>query len=155
MLCLAMIQDSVERMMVLHYQITVKEYLDDSWSTWFDGLTITHADDGTTTLAGPVRDQAQHFQLTCAEWLDERLGDQETMRPGGQSNQCPIDLLFSLSPSLLVWFREGREEPGDVVRRNPACLCCLEHRRHHRAFIDKAADESFWSGEQKRALKCE
>ena len=26
-------------MMVLHYQITIKEYLEDSWFTWSDGLT--------------------------------------------------------------------------------------------------------------------
>jgi hypothetical protein len=50
-------------MLLLHYQITVKEYLDDSWSTWFDGLTITHAADGTTTLAGPVRDQSALYGL--------------------------------------------------------------------------------------------
>jgi hypothetical protein len=50
-------------MMVLHYQITVKEYLEDSWSTWFDGLTISHAADGTTTLAGPVRDQSALYGL--------------------------------------------------------------------------------------------
>ena len=63
MLCLVMIQDSVERMMVLHYQITVKEYLEDSWSSWFDGLSISHAADGTTTLAGPVRDQSALYGL--------------------------------------------------------------------------------------------
>ena len=50
-------------MMVLHYQITIKEYLEDSWSSWFDGLTITHAADGTTTLAGPVRDQSALYCL--------------------------------------------------------------------------------------------
>jgi hypothetical protein len=50
-------------MMVLYYQITVKEYLEDSWSSWFDGLTITHAADGTTTLAGPVRDQSALYGL--------------------------------------------------------------------------------------------
>jgi hypothetical protein len=44
--------------MILHYQITVKEYLEDTWSEWFDSLTITHAQDGTTTLTGAVRDQA-------------------------------------------------------------------------------------------------
>ena len=49
--------------MVLHYQITVKEYLDDSWSSWFDGLTITHAADGNTTLAGAVRDQSALYGL--------------------------------------------------------------------------------------------
>jgi hypothetical protein len=57
------VQDSTERVMVVHYQITVKEYLDDSWSTWFDGLTISHAADGTTTLAGPVRDQSALYGL--------------------------------------------------------------------------------------------
>ena len=49
--------------MVLHYHITVKEYLEDSWSAWFDGLTISHAADGTTTLAGAVRDQSALYGL--------------------------------------------------------------------------------------------
>jgi hypothetical protein len=33
-------------MMVLHEQITIKKYLEVSWSSWFDGLTITHPADG-------------------------------------------------------------------------------------------------------------
>jgi hypothetical protein len=45
-----MIQDSMERMMVLHEQITVKEYFEDSWSSWFDGLTISHAADKARDL---------------------------------------------------------------------------------------------------------
>ena len=49
--------------MVLHEQITIKEYLEDSWSSWFDGLTITHAADGTTTLSGAVRDQSALYGL--------------------------------------------------------------------------------------------
>ena len=49
--------------MVLHEQLTIKEYLEDSWSTWFDGLTISHAADGATTLAGPVRDQSALYGL--------------------------------------------------------------------------------------------
>jgi hypothetical protein len=50
-------QEVTERTMTLHYQITVKEYLEDSWSTHFDGLAISHAVDGATTPAGMVRDQ--------------------------------------------------------------------------------------------------
>jgi hypothetical protein len=50
-------------MMVLYYQITVKEYLEDSWSTWFDGLMITHDADGMSTLAGAVRDQSALYGL--------------------------------------------------------------------------------------------
>ena len=49
--------------MVLHYQITVKEHLDDGWSTWFDGLAITHDADGMSTLAGEVRDQSALYGL--------------------------------------------------------------------------------------------
>ena len=39
------------------YQIRVKGVLDEKWSDWFDGLTITPQDD-ETLLTGPVRDQA-------------------------------------------------------------------------------------------------
>lgn len=49
--------------MTLHYQITVKGYLDASWSTWFDGLTITHDADGNTRLAGAIRDQTALYGL--------------------------------------------------------------------------------------------
>ena len=49
--------------MTYHYQITVKESLEDSWSDWFDGLTITPGLDGTTTLAGEVRDQTALYGL--------------------------------------------------------------------------------------------
>jgi len=37
--------------MARHYQVTVKEYLEDSWAAWFDGLAISHAADRTATLA--------------------------------------------------------------------------------------------------------
>lgn len=46
-----------------YYQITVKERLDDSWSAWFDGLTVAPGPDGTTTLAGAVRDQTALYGL--------------------------------------------------------------------------------------------
>jgi hypothetical protein len=44
--------------MALHYRITVKGTLDDSWSAWFDGMAIAHDANGATTLEGAVRDQA-------------------------------------------------------------------------------------------------
>ena len=37
--------------MARHYQVTVKEYLEDSWAAWFDGLAISHAPDRAATLA--------------------------------------------------------------------------------------------------------
>lgn len=41
------------------YEVRVTGHLDPCWSTWFDGLTLTHGADGTTTLRGDVTDQAQ------------------------------------------------------------------------------------------------
>jgi hypothetical protein len=52
--------------MTLHYQITVKEYLEASWSDWFSGLTITHAEDGSTILTGAVRDQTALYGLVAS-----------------------------------------------------------------------------------------
>jgi hypothetical protein len=47
------------------YRLQVEGHLDRHWSSWFGDLTLTHEDDGTTTLAGPIADQAQlHGLLT-------------------------------------------------------------------------------------------
>jgi hypothetical protein len=40
------------------YEVRLQGHLDQRWSTWFDGLTLTREDDGTTTLRGDVVDQA-------------------------------------------------------------------------------------------------
>ena len=41
------------------YEIRLEGHLDPRWSAWFGGLTLTTAPDGTTTLHGPVADQAE------------------------------------------------------------------------------------------------
>ena len=45
------------------YQIRVKGHLDDRWSDWFDGLTITLEPNGDTLLTGPVIDQCALYGL--------------------------------------------------------------------------------------------
>jgi hypothetical protein len=40
------------------YEIRIKGHLDDRWADWFEGLSITRADNGETLLRGPVVDQA-------------------------------------------------------------------------------------------------
>ncbi len=40
------------------YEIRLHGRLEPRWSAWFDGLTLTPGADGTTTLRGPVADQA-------------------------------------------------------------------------------------------------
>ena len=47
------------------YEVRLDGHLDSHWSTWFDGMALTHADDGTTTLRGHLVDQAAlHGLLT-------------------------------------------------------------------------------------------
>ena len=41
------------------YEFRVDGHLDDHWSAWLDDLTLARHDDGTTTLAGTMADQAQ------------------------------------------------------------------------------------------------
>ena len=45
------------------YQIRIKGHLDERWSDWFDGLTITQETDGNTLLTGPVVDQSALYGL--------------------------------------------------------------------------------------------
>lgn len=40
------------------YEIRLKGHLDADWAEWLGGMSLTHASDGTTVLAGPVADQA-------------------------------------------------------------------------------------------------
>ncbi|HET6596163.1 MAG TPA: hypothetical protein VFG81_11100 [Anaerolineales bacterium] len=45
------------------YQIRVKSHLGPEWTDWFEGLTITLEEDGSTLLTGPVLDQAALYGL--------------------------------------------------------------------------------------------
>jgi hypothetical protein len=41
-----------------HYEIRVRGHLARRWAAWFDGMTLTQHDDGTTVIHGTVVDQA-------------------------------------------------------------------------------------------------
>ena len=41
-----------------HYEIRVRGHLAPRWAAWFDGLTLTTTDDGTTVIRGPLVDQS-------------------------------------------------------------------------------------------------
>jgi len=45
------------------YQIRLEGHLDDQWTSWFGGMTITLEENGDTLLTGPVADQAALFGL--------------------------------------------------------------------------------------------
>ena len=40
------------------YEIRVKGHLDPRWAAWFDGMSLTNESGGTTSIQGPVVDQA-------------------------------------------------------------------------------------------------
>lgn len=40
------------------YELHIREHLDETRAGWFEGLTITHQNDGTTLLAGVLPDQS-------------------------------------------------------------------------------------------------
>lgn len=44
-------------------EIRAKGRIDEQWSEWLDGLTITHTDENETVLTGPVEDQAALYGL--------------------------------------------------------------------------------------------
>ena len=54
------------------YQIRVRGELDEKWSEWFGGMSITHhaASDGSpsTTLTGPVADQSALRGILSKVW---------------------------------------------------------------------------------------
>jgi len=45
------------------YQIRIEGHLSHQWTDWFEGLTITLEEDGSTLLTGPVVDQAALYGL--------------------------------------------------------------------------------------------
>jgi hypothetical protein len=40
------------------YEIRLRGRLDGRWAAWFEGLSLSHGDDGTTVIRGRVADQA-------------------------------------------------------------------------------------------------
>ena len=45
------------------YIIQIQGALDPAWSHWFDDMTVTSADDGTTVLRGLVHDQTALYGI--------------------------------------------------------------------------------------------
>ena len=45
------------------YRIKIEGHLDDYWSEWFDGLTMTYDENDDTILTGQVGDQSALYGL--------------------------------------------------------------------------------------------
>jgi hypothetical protein len=69
------------------YQIRIEGQLGREWTDWFDGLSITPGEDGTTLLTGPVIDQsALHGLLKKVRDLGAPLVSVNRMEIDGSSN---------------------------------------------------------------------
>ena len=73
------------------YQIRIEGHLDQQWTDWFEGLTITQEEGGRTVLTGPVVDQsALHGLLKKVRDLGMPLVSVNRMETDGYSNPTQI-----------------------------------------------------------------
>ncbi len=64
------------------FRIKIQGHLDLDWTEWFDGLSFTHQEDGTTVLTGSGLDQAAlHGLLAKVRDLGLTLLSVESHRP--------------------------------------------------------------------------
>ena len=69
------------------YEIKIQGHLDTQWSEWLYEMTITHDDDGTTTLYGPLPDQTVlHSVLERIRDMNLQLISVSQIVPDGQTN---------------------------------------------------------------------
>ncbi len=79
------------------YEIKVQGHLDQVWSKWFEGMTLTHIENGEsgvacTLISGPVIDQpALHGLLTKVRDLSLSLISVRRIMPGTNTvEEVPI-----------------------------------------------------------------
>ena len=73
------------------YQIRIEGQLGQDWTDWFDGLSITPGENGTTLLTGPVIDQsALHGLLKKVRDLGTPLVSVNRMETDGSSDPNAI-----------------------------------------------------------------
>lgn len=66
-----------------YYEIRIMGHLDDRWTDWFEGMTITLETDGETRLTGTVVDQsALHGLLKKVRDLGVQLISVNRIEPG-------------------------------------------------------------------------
>jgi hypothetical protein len=70
------------------YVIKLQGYLDTEWSEWLYDMSITHESDGTTTLCGPLSDQAVlHSVLERIRDMNLSLINLHKMNPSNDSER--------------------------------------------------------------------
>ena len=71
----------------IYFKIKIKGRLEKRWVEWFEGLAFTYENNGTTTLSGPLPDQAalhsillkiRDMNLTLISVTQEESGQEES-----------------------------------------------------------------------------
>lgn len=107
-----------ERAVPTGYRLRVDGHLDDHWSAWFDGLTLTHERDGTTSLSGVVADQAAlHGLLMRVRDLGVTLISVELVDPSDESAPEIDDEVAPAvdEPLLALQHNSGRYRAGFLL----------------------------------------
>ncbi len=87
------------------YEIQIKGHLDDRWSDWFGGMTITLEENGNSLLTGPLVDQAAlHGLLKIVRDLGMPLVSVVPVEPR-QSNEAG-------DPTVKGAWLPGKEDPN-------------------------------------------
>jgi hypothetical protein len=72
------------------YEIRIQGYLDQRWSTWFEGLTISYECDDITVLRGSLADEAAlHGILIKVRDLALPLLSLSRVAPQGPDSSSP------------------------------------------------------------------
>jgi RimJ/RimL family protein N-acetyltransferase len=111
------------------YEFRVKGHLDDHWAPRLGDLTLTRNADGTTTLTGPVIDQAHlHGLLTSLRDIGAPLLSLQSRHPAAGSpdpttRSMPEPVLTSPFRTERLTLRPARREDADATwqyRRLPS-----------------------------------
>jgi alkylation response protein AidB-like acyl-CoA dehydrogenase len=103
------------------HAIRVHGHLDDHWSGWFGGLTVTRNSDGTSTLAGTVTDQAQLYGALAglrdigATLIDVRTGPSEAPYAWPMPLLDDIDALVPSITATAAATERDRAVPEPIV----------------------------------------
>src|ERR1700680_4683725 len=81
----------------VHREIRVKGHLDTRWAAWFDGLSLTNENDGTTTIQGPVGTKP-HCTACCKGCATSECRCSRSPRPTRPHLLHPSSILDELEP---------------------------------------------------------
>lgn len=138
------------------YVLRVQGAFDAHWADWFDGLRISVADDGTTTLADPLADQAAlhgvlrkirdlGLTLLSVERRDtpeSGTATAERQRSASMTTATILEAIQATNARLMTAFRAG--DAATVA----ACytIDCLMLPPDNEPITGRAGVQTYWQG---------